>query len=541
MSSQESKAIFPGVSQSETNGGSTAFVRWVQQRLNQTLGLRLAVDGIAGPQTRSAIRSFQQRRGLVADGVVGPKTEAALRAAIGGQSSSLGKGSLQGRRIRPTATTATCEVLDRFEFDRDRVLPHHKAQITAIARRIITNQASGSSIQMVRIIGHTDARGSEEYNSGLGQRRAEQIRRHLVATLQRIKPGSEKNVSFDITSSGKTKPISDDAARNRRVEVCLPIVLSPIIITPRTCPPAITKATTFEQYVHLVDCAERSLSGFTPRTMLSLLRQLYFGDQPWSKRVPGARFWRDVIPCGQTLADPRPILDPIYTALRDSQVVADTDIGHLFTGLEAMVCPTPTVSLNVQIIGIPLPQALTKVEMPNEEFATWGGDLGSAAAQKVHDEQDKGIIHPLSHYFGGTGTLASDADLKGGIDSFAVRAALLGRPCGATRLVAMPPITMPISQLIEEYYLGGIPPLGTARAGRFACAAQTIGGTISGKKISNRSTLEPVVAERVFSFAFAFYKGVLNRGFDIIPRGPHLRVASLQMVRLFFDWLEARL
>src|SRR5215470_9326915 len=65
----------------ETARGSADYIRWAQRSLNQILGLRLAVDGVAGPQTRSAIRSFQQRQGLVVDGIVGPKTEAALIAA----------------------------------------------------------------------------------------------------------------------------------------------------------------------------------------------------------------------------------------------------------------------------------------------------------------------------------------------------------------------------------------------------------------------------------------------------------------------------
>jgi hypothetical protein len=56
----------------------------VQRSLNQHLGLRLAVDGISGPQTRAAVRSFQQRSGLSVDGIVGPRTEQALVAAGAG-------------------------------------------------------------------------------------------------------------------------------------------------------------------------------------------------------------------------------------------------------------------------------------------------------------------------------------------------------------------------------------------------------------------------------------------------------------------------
>jgi murein L,D-transpeptidase YcbB/YkuD len=48
------------------------------QYLLRARGHAIAVDGIFGPQTEAAVRSFQQSRGLAVDGIVGPNTWTAL-------------------------------------------------------------------------------------------------------------------------------------------------------------------------------------------------------------------------------------------------------------------------------------------------------------------------------------------------------------------------------------------------------------------------------------------------------------------------------
>lgn len=71
---------FPPLEQ-EFNRHSHSYIRWVQRVLNQVLNAGIAVDGILGRQTRSAVRRFQQQKGLKVDGIVGPRTERALAAA----------------------------------------------------------------------------------------------------------------------------------------------------------------------------------------------------------------------------------------------------------------------------------------------------------------------------------------------------------------------------------------------------------------------------------------------------------------------------
>ncbi len=53
----------------------------VQGALN-ALGFRLDVDGVDGPETDQAIRSFQRHAGLAVDGRVGPATIAAIQTAL---------------------------------------------------------------------------------------------------------------------------------------------------------------------------------------------------------------------------------------------------------------------------------------------------------------------------------------------------------------------------------------------------------------------------------------------------------------------------
>lgn len=58
------------------------WIKQLQQELNQVLGLNLTVDGIIGPNTKAAIKQFQQKVGLTPDGIYGPQTADALAKAL---------------------------------------------------------------------------------------------------------------------------------------------------------------------------------------------------------------------------------------------------------------------------------------------------------------------------------------------------------------------------------------------------------------------------------------------------------------------------
>jgi peptidoglycan-associated lipoprotein len=98
-----------------------------------------------------------------------------------------------------------------FDYNIDEIRDDQKATLDA---KVAILQANGDV--RIRIAGHTDDRGSDEYNLALGQRRAAAVRRYLAAR------GIAEN-RFDVESFGEQRPASqgeDEAAwaKNRRAE-----------------------------------------------------------------------------------------------------------------------------------------------------------------------------------------------------------------------------------------------------------------------------------------------------------------------------------
>ncbi|MGE0188929.1 MAG: peptidoglycan-associated lipoprotein Pal [Steroidobacteraceae bacterium] len=98
-----------------------------------------------------------------------------------------------------------------FDYDSSELKPEYNAVVAAHAKYLATN-----GNLKARLEGNTDERGSREYNIGLGERRAQAVRRALL--LQGVSEAQLTTLSY-----GEERPAvtgSDEAAyaKNRRVE-----------------------------------------------------------------------------------------------------------------------------------------------------------------------------------------------------------------------------------------------------------------------------------------------------------------------------------
>jgi peptidoglycan-associated lipoprotein len=144
--------------------------------------------------------------------------EGAVDGATGGAASSgvtdgsLGAGREMGGSALGGPGAAAENRIVYFDFDRFDVRPEYQAIIKAHGQYLSANPAA-----RVRLEGHTDERGSREYNIGLGEKRAQAVRQVLL--LQGATVDQLSTVSY-----GEERPAvlgSDEEAwaLNRRVEI----------------------------------------------------------------------------------------------------------------------------------------------------------------------------------------------------------------------------------------------------------------------------------------------------------------------------------
>ena len=151
------------------------------------------------------------------------QADAARRAAAGCSASPQPRTALPRRppRAKPQPTPARCAAtltaMVHFDYDQSELRPGDRAILDA---KVPILQANSGV--MIRIAGHTDERGSDEYNLALGQRRAAAAKAYLVqhgiadARIETISYGEEhpsrkgrrvafsqnRRAEFEITSGG---------------------------------------------------------------------------------------------------------------------------------------------------------------------------------------------------------------------------------------------------------------------------------------------------------------------------------------------------
>jgi peptidoglycan-associated lipoprotein len=137
--------------------------------------------------------------------------EAAAAAAAAAAARAAQGGSTSAEMAALQEAAAAAGNVFYFEFDSSTLTPE---AVRAVDAHIAVLQLNNEN---VRLEGHTDERGTREYNIALGERRANSVRDYMVANgissfrIESVSYGEEKPVAY---GSGEA-----NWAQNRRVEL----------------------------------------------------------------------------------------------------------------------------------------------------------------------------------------------------------------------------------------------------------------------------------------------------------------------------------
>ncbi|NVB81656.1 MAG: OmpA family protein [Kofleriaceae bacterium] len=111
-------------------------------------------------------------------------------------------------------TFGNVEAAPKFDYDDNELLPSDRDILQQVANCLVKGPLQGRSLQLV---GRADPRGTDEYNLGLGSRRAESVRSYLQrlgVPAARLSPTTRG----DLDASGKDETTY---RRDRRVDLKL--------------------------------------------------------------------------------------------------------------------------------------------------------------------------------------------------------------------------------------------------------------------------------------------------------------------------------
>ena len=415
----------------------------------------------------------------------------------------------------------------------------------------------GDPSTLMAVEGFTDCNGSMRENLSLRQSRVRSVINAMPPTAQAriLLQGA-----WSATSYLASNDTVENRARNRAVVITFRSARTPRGVA--NCD-MLSRANNLDEYLFLVRCAETRL-GLTrtsdaPR-MLSVLRQLYYGSGNWSNS-PNA-IWDDVIndrPWSEGDNPERVLGSPLFNALKASQVVTDngvaTDIGHLLSGMDAMRQVHDVSATVGSFRGITM-SAVTSVS--NDAWATWAGDVGSAAAEYTVDVAFLNLPQTYLDYYQ---QYASNSDMEGNIDGFTIWTASNTRQIRQGQAFQNLVLNAPVSEVLMNYYRLTNSEEGRLRSDKFKNFVESYGGVVNGGQITNRAAFESRLLPQIREFALLFFGNLMRGVFrnaqpssggssstGTPPRSvslgsllSELHIASVEMTRLFVDWLVSRL
>jgi hypothetical protein len=395
---------------------------------------------------------------------------------------------------------------------------------------------AGDPTIRIGLEGFTDCVGTQSENLDLRQRRIDSV----VAAMP---PAVRSRVVFSWAVStaefvDPTNATPEGRASNRSVRVTYRSIPARGTDACDTVP----QARTVDEFLFLVRCMEGRLGLASPADApraLSVLRQIYYGSSPWTFRRGRDPIWAMVISTRPWRAgtDPSAALGPVLGALHASQTLEGIDVGHVLAGIDAMMAPGP--------VEIPLGPAAWITGVPREEWATWVGDVGAAAADWAIDVLVNGATPAtLDARFTGH---ASDDDLAGDINAFALRAGLSGGATPASLAGQPIRLTGTLSDALMQYFRITSSGPGRARAHPTEVFVQSYGGTMSGGRIADPAAFAARLRPTVQEFAFYYMMQGLAReqyfARQSAPSAPDPRAtldfAVTEMTNRFIRWLEA--
>jgi len=176
----------------------------------------LAIAGIAallclaGCPSKPVLKSSANGAGSAVPANGAGNQNAGAAGTGAGQAAAGAAGNAAGGTEGASAPVGVARLV-YFDFDSSEIRPEFVSVIAAHAKALSAN----ASIR-VRLEGHTDERGSREYNIGLGERRAQAVRRALL--LQGVAESQLSTVSYGAERPAVQGENEDAWAKNRRVE-----------------------------------------------------------------------------------------------------------------------------------------------------------------------------------------------------------------------------------------------------------------------------------------------------------------------------------